>query len=328
MKSLIVFILTFGSTVFLYGQKDVVQFLQASEISTALIEEYIEPMAKLTNGNINTGWYHTAKTHRFLGFDISLSLAETSSSGSNRGFVLTKISDFETYYTLADGSSSATPNVSGIVRDLPVIKSRENGREIEMPNGTGLSKISLPVVSAGLGLPYNTELRLRFMPKLKNDELGDLMQYGVAIKHSIKEYFPGLKEVPAFSMSVIGAYAAVRNDISVEYPASVPNHQTLKGVSNGYTGRLLLGMDVMVFSAFMGVGYGVSSTEYMLKGNYFVGDLNNQEEVTDPVAVEYNYSQLEVNFGMSAKIGVFDIFADYTPGNYQTFNFGLGFNVR
>lgn len=328
MKILITVIFFTTYTSILIGQSGITNFLQTPEIANQLSEMYLEPMAKMTNGAINAGWYHTAKIRRFLGFDLSLSMSNISTPTTSKGFYLTDIKDFDTYYTLKDGGFPVTPNVAGVSTDLSVIKSKENGREIVMPNGSGLYKISIPIISASIGLPYNTEVRVKFIPKINNGDLGKQMQYGFSIMHSVKEYIPGLDEIPALSLSLMGGYTGLQNDMEVSYPASTSNNQLLKGTSSGYTGRLLIGMDVAVFSAFMGVGYGVSSTEYALKGNYYIGDITNAEEVSNPISVSYDYAQLEYNIGIAAKIGVFDVFADYSPGDYHTFNFGLSFNMR
>lgn len=310
------------------GQNGITNFLQTPEIANQLSEMYLEPMAKMTNGTINAGWYHTAKIHRFLGFDLSLSISNTSTPNINKGFYLTNIKDFDTYYTIKDGSFPVTPNVAGVSTDLAVIKSKENGREITMPNGSGLDKLSIPVITASIGLPYNTEFCVKFIPKISNGDWGKQMQYGFSVRHSIKEYISRLEEIPALSLSLMGGYTGLQNDIEVSYPASTSNNQLLKGTSSGYTGKLLIGMDMTIFSAFMGVGYGVSSTKYALKGSYYVGDITNAEEVLNPVSVSYDYTQMEFDIGIAAKIGVFDVFADYSPGDYRTFNFGLSFNIR
>ncbi len=329
-RKIIYSLLLFIYAVQTYAQKDVVEFLQFSETSyqTQLMKLYMEPLAKMQQSNLNTGMYHTAKPHRFLGFDFSISMATTTMSDIKKGFYITDLPDFDNNYTVLTTSTPITPNVSGKTNNLSVIKSNSTGENITLPNGSGLTKISIPILSVGLGLPYNTELRLNFFPQNKNKDLGSTTKYGGSIKHSIKEYIPGLNVIPMLSLSLLGGYSVMTNNIDISYPSSNTNGQKLHGKTSGYTGRILAGMDMRVFSAYAGVGYGVSTVEYTLKGKYYVGNTTNETEEINPVSVTYDYSQIDINFGINAKIKFIDIFADYSFGGYNTLNFGIGYNFR
>ncbi len=314
----------------IYAQKDVVEFLQfpEPEYRTQLMQLYLEPLAKMQNGNLNSGWYHTAKTHRFLGFDLSLSMAMTNMSDIKKGFYVTDLPDFDNNYTVLATSTPITPNISGETNNLSEIKNNSTSQTITLPNGSGLTKISTPMISVGVGLPYNIEIRLNYLPKYNNKDLGSTTKYGGSIKHSIKEYIPGLDEIPMLSLAVMGGYSIMKNDIDVLYPASISTGQQLHGKASGYTGRVLVGMDLKVFSAYAGVGYGASTVDYTLKGQYYVGNTINQIEEVNPITVSYDYSQIDINFGINAKIKFIDLFADYSFGGYNTLNFGIGYNFR
>ncbi len=329
-KKVIFTFILFASTLLMNAQSDVVEFLQFSqpEYRQQLMQLYLDPLAKMQQSNLNTGMYHSAKTHRFLGFDFSISMAMTNMSDIKKGFYVTDLPDFENNYTVLTTSTPISPNVSGETNNLSEIKSNATGENILLPNGSGLTKISLPMISVGVGLPYNTELRLHYLPKYDNKDIGSTTKYGGTIKHSIKEYIPGLNEIPMLSLSLMGGYNLMLNDIDVSYPASISNNQQLHGETSGYTGRLLVGMDMRIFSAYAGVGYGASKVDYTLKGKYYVGNTSDETEETDPVSVSYDYSQIDINFGINAKVKFIDIFADYSFGGFNTLNFGIGYNFR
>ncbi|MCW3804186.1 DUF6588 family protein [Plebeiibacterium marinum] len=320
----LVFVLSFQ----LKAQKEVVKFLQFSnsEHQVWMMEQYLQPLAKMQNGNLNSGWYHTVKPHRFLGFDLSLSMASTNMSDIKKGFYVTDMPGFEDGYIVS--ANPISPNVSGTTPDLPQIKRAGSGEELDMPNGSGLQKITIPMLSLGVGLPYRTELRFNILPEFDNDDLGKTSKYGASIKHSIKEYIPGLSEIPMLSLAMMGGYGIMKNDVEVIQSGNDVVGQVLQGETSGYTGRLLVGMDMRFFSAFAGVGYGASTVEYALKGNYYVGSIADQDIQKDPVLVSYDFSQIDVNFGVNIKVKFFDIFADYSLGGYNTFNFGLGYSFR
>ncbi len=310
------------------GQKEIVNFLQAPEISIQFATEYLTPLSKMMDNNIRSGWYKTAKAHRFLGFDVGLSLSIVNSPSNKRGYYINQIKDFNQYYRIKDGSYSVAANIAGETISHPIIKNKDNGREIELPKGEGLEKLSLPVIAAGIGLPYNTEIRIKLTPNFNVEEVGSVMQYGIGIKHSIKEYLPGLEDIPALSVSVFGAYSILSNKIDLDYPSSLNTSQSLEGITNGYSGRILAGVDVPYLSAFIGIGYGSSTIEYALKGDYYIGDLTNEQDEKDPLKVTYEYSKVEVDIGLKLKLGFVEFSAAYTPGEYSTFNVGAGLNIR
>jgi len=331
MSKKILFAITLiASTLHCYAQKDVVDFLQFSEpeYRQLFTQLYLEPLAKMQHSNLNTGMYHSARPHRFLGFDFSISMTMTTMSDIKKGFRVTDLPDFENYYTVLVTRTPLTPNVSGKTNDLSQIKSISTGETFTLPNGSGLTKISIPMISVGVGLPYNTELRLHYLPKYDNKDIGSTTKYGGTVKHSIKEYIPGLDEIPMLSLSVMGGYSLMLNDVDLSYPASIVRNQKLHGKTAGYTGRVIVGMDMRVFSAYAGVGYGASTVDYTLKGKYYVGNTDDKTEETDPVSVSYDYSNVDVNFGINAKIKFIDVFAEYSFGGFKSLNFGIGYNFR
>lgn len=326
MKNLLLLLLLFLNLFFVRAQKEVATFLQTPEIMNGAAKAYLEPMAQMLGSNLQTSWYNSAKTHRFLGFDFSIGMASSSMPTSKRGYHLTQLPGFDENYRVKDNSFSIAANVAGKTEDHPTIK-RLNGREVQLPKGEGQDNVLLPILSGGLGLPYNTELRVKIMPKIDKGGMGNLYQYGVGIKHSVKEYIPGLNKIPAMSLAVFGAYSAINSDVSLQYPSLSNLDQHLKGSVQGYTGRLLLGFDVPVFSAFMGLGYSSSNVEYALKGSYFVGDVLDEIEEKDPLTVKYDLGEMAFDFGVKAKLGMVQIFAAYSPGDYASFSVGAGITL-
>ena len=55
--------------------QDIENLLLASqEDQTLLFQQYFNPLVKSVNYGMASGWSHTAKTHKKLGFDITFSL--------------------------------------------------------------------------------------------------------------------------------------------------------------------------------------------------------------------------------------------------------------
>jgi len=52
------------------------------------------------------------------------------------------------------------------------------------------------------------------------------------------------------------------------------------------------------------------------------------QEETNPLTVAYEYGKVALDFGVKAKIGMLELFADYTPGAYGTISLGAGVALR
>jgi len=323
-----VFFLFLGISIAIQAQKEVVQILKAPEVSESLMKLYLAPFAKMTNKHMNSGWYHSAKTDRFLGFDLSLSMTISSVPSTERGFYLLEIDDFDEFYTKIPLSPSIAPNVSGVSNTLPDIKNRISGYQFQLPNGSDLQNTSIPLISFGIGLPFHTQLNLRYLPKVDLGDIGDVTQYGVSVTHSIKEYIPAFRKVPALSLSVWGGVSNQSNEIGIDYLSYSDSKQILSGKAFSYSGKVLIGWDVHFLSAYIGAGYGITKVDYALKGNYLVGDPTLQITEKDPLSVRYNFNQIEYNFGLNAKISFMDVFVEFSPSDYHTVNFGVGYSFR
>ena len=64
---LFIFILSFGAKA-----QDLGDILLAADDASQLTENYIRPAMKGLMYSMNGGWYSTAKTHKKLGFDITI----------------------------------------------------------------------------------------------------------------------------------------------------------------------------------------------------------------------------------------------------------------
>ncbi len=309
------------------AQKDVVGYLQLTDLRDPFIKAYLTPMAKMTSSNMNTGWFSSAKVKRFMAFDVGFSMTETSVPSVKRGFYVDQIDNFDNYYTKYSEVSIA-PNVAGSSEALPVLSDIASGELIQLPDGNDLQKLRMPVFKFRLGLPYDTEVALKYMPKIKNGDFGKTSQIGIAFMHDIKEYFPGLKKVPAMSMGISVGGLWFNDDVELDYESTTVSNQVLKGRSKAYSGVLLVGWDVRILSFYAAGGYTLSQVKYDLKGYYYVGDTEDLNEEKDPVSIKYDMNQLVFYAGVLAKLGFIDVFAEYTPAEYSTFSFGIGYSFR
>ena len=69
----------------------------------------------------------------------------------------------------------------------------------------------VPTAQIGIGLPFGTELKVRFIPKISIKD-GDISLWGVGLVHSIMQYLPGNKLLP-FDVSLFGGYTKLEGNV-------------------------------------------------------------------------------------------------------------------
>jgi len=368
MKRLSVFIVATCITASLsYAQIGNIDFLEGGIADGAkLFEAYLTPWANAFGASLNGGWYNTAKPHKFGGFDITFSVSTTIVPANAKTFDLSKI-DFENL-TLASGAETEAPSIAGENKDGPILEyilSDPTYGDITIasfktPPGSNWGAIPLPMIQAGLGLPLGTDVTVRFIPKIKIPVIDTKVNmWGVGVKHSILQYFPGEKLMP-IDLTLQGGYTKLEVSVPIELQpdASISyfnnydintdfEDQEVNMKVTAYSINLLLSKKLPVVTFYGGVGYSKTQTVIDVAGNYAIPTLDATYSILDPYTssspgpvytddwVEQvptidikNHSGLRLNAGIRFKIGVLTLHGDYTKANYSVFTAGLGISFR
>ncbi|MBA7592830.1 hypothetical protein ES708_35024 [subsurface metagenome] len=225
------------------------------------------------------------------------------------------------------------------------------------PPGSNWSAIPLPMIKAGLGLPLETEVTARFVPKI-NIKNYSLSLWGIGGKHSIMQYFPGEKLMP-IDLSLQGGYTKL--EVSVPVELKPPDDPTINFISpdtdfddqevnmevTAYSVNLLISKKLPVVTFYGGVGYSKTLTKINVLGNYAIPTFDATLSIRAPysplspvpVYVDSsvypgpkidikNHSGLRLNAGIRFTLGVLTIHGDYTKANYSVITGGLGISFR
>lgn len=315
---LIAFLLTsFSSNV--KSQKEIIDFLgEASQNSALMINGYLEPLGNMVGRSLSGGWYNSAEVHKPLGFEIkfgaSASLAPESAKTFDIGAV---INQFEgDGYTLKDPSNHMAQTIAGSssATNNPVIQKYEED-VITTPKGAGLSLTPIPYAQVTLGIPFHTDLSVRFLPKFDIYNIGSVGLYGFGVKHSFKEYIPVFSDLPFVNTSVVMGYTKLNNQLSFNVNDL---HYNLDLGSNALIARLLVGVDVPFISIYSGLGYGSYSTDYVLSNE-------NDPKLSSGL---FKNSTVDFNVGARLKLGFLTIHGDYNLGDYAVVSAGVGISFR
>lgn len=341
----------------LRAQSEVVQFIKGGiDDGEKLIQAYLEPLGNAMGANLNGGWNNTAKVHKVLGFDITLTLTAALPPEAAKSFDLRELG-LTTLRLRDPGQSSIAPTISGSRNPGPMLVFYHDDAdlsliEFESVEGLNIPAYPLPMIKAGIGIPGGIELMGRFIPKYAYQDM-QLYLWGAGFKYDVLQHIPGLRRLPFLNASITGAYTRVLSSADIDFQKSIYGNyidgipiqggkdhyddQRLDVNMEGYSAMALLSYDLPVITFYGGIGYSNSETSVDLTGIYPLIDADRSNGTTtvsiedheNPIGLNFrNFSGLQYTGGIRFKLAVITIHADYTKANYSLFSVGLGLSFR
>lgn len=331
------FLLLFSSGVF--AQQQIAEFLQGNvDDAKKLSNAYLEPFGKMFGTSLNGGWYQAAAPHKLFGFDVTFTTSVVTAPSSAKSF---DINDLNLSTLSVVGSNSIAPTIAGST-SAPRPQLAYNlapTKTFDLPKGAGLPFTPMMMIQGAIGLPFHSELTLRFLPSVNVPKVGKVSLWGIGAKNEFKEFIPGLKLVP-IDLSIMVGYTKFSSEFDVNYkpdPANIPSGYTaadFKGQklaldASGFTARLLVGKSIPFLSVYAGLGYSHATTDFGLKGNYPIGiEPTYARVINDPFILAFTHSNFSANAGFRVRLGVISFNFDYTVGEYALYAAGLGISFR
>ncbi|SMD36408.1 hypothetical protein SAMN04488029_2883 [Reichenbachiella faecimaris] len=344
-----------------FAQDFVDIFRAPEEDVTEYLNSYIKPgMFSFANGMAG-GWYNTAKTHKPLGFDLTLTVNVANIPNDQRQFLFNP----NNYSNLRlEGSPSGTT-------DLPTLVGGDTNERLELqgtytapdgesyeytattfdaPEGFDPSDLNLPIVGVpvpmiqlGVGLIKNTDIKIRYgkyeatvdaSSGLSNDLKYGVNLFGVGIMHDFKQWIPGIKHLP-LDMSIFVGYMRFKSTVDFdEDNSSFSAEGTTEMIANNTTIQALVSKKLSILTLYGGIGYNAVSSGLKVKGHIENKELQNSitgenYEVDDPVDFTYDGgSTFRGTVGLRLKLAFITLHTDYTFQKYNTLTAGLGFSFR
>ncbi len=345
VSALVVYI----SVGFSFGQiKEIGTFTAAgAEDAQKLMKAYITPWANALGTSLSGGWYNTAKVHKSLGFDITLTF--------NMGLVPVsdKTFNFDDLDLTMAYDENIAPTAAGKSESGPELRYEYEGYTLaafNSPKGTGLSFVPSPMVQLGVGIVKGTDVNFRYLPEVKLGNTGNAKLWGVGLKHDVLQWIPGLKKLPVLNVALQGGYTVftLANEISflpedIEVATTLPDDyfegQRMALEVQSLTANLLVSANLPVVCFYGGVGIANTKTTLGPDGFYPVPMLvNTIPTVNETSAAEIPSMEIlnnegtptkpRYNIGLRLKLGVITIHGDYTYANYSNITAGLGISFR
>ena len=331
--------------------QDFGQIMQAGAADAELyFEQYAGPvMASFTNG-LGAGWYNTGKPHKLLGFDLTLGVNLANIPTSERTFDFNSVgwnnlqlqSGSTDIPSVVGGDASSTLVIpANATVDLRGGESITYTEEIRFDALDGFDASDLPVVGFpvptlqfGVGLPKNTDLKVRYATDFGTLDDGSISLFGIGIMHDLKQWVPGLKQIP---LDFSGFFGFTNFSAEFDFESTDPNFQADGSVelsASSYTLQGVVSKTLPVITPYIGIGFVVGSSSLDVKGDYtYVNEpgtaLETSETVSDPISLDFDGgSSPRINAGLRLKLLILTFHAEYAIQKYNTLTAGVGISIR
>jgi hypothetical protein len=319
-----------------FAQSDIDQLIKGSSAdANYLVKGYVTPALNTIGFGLNQGWYNTAKAHKLIGFDLTITVSGISIPTSDLTYRVenSQLSNLAvTPYPATTGIDAPTIFGSETAPVYqPLVNKTPSGSTINGAPGLDLKKsgfgfIPIPMVQLGIGLPKGTDLKLRFFPSTKlgsGGSSGSVSMFGIGVMHDIKQYIPGIKKLP-FDLSAFVGYTTLKFDVGLD--SSKPD-QKANFTTSATTVQGLISKKFSVITFYGGLGYNFVSSDLNVKGTYTL-DSTLGTTIKDPISISDSQSGPRISAGLRLKLAIFTFHGDYTLQKYNSFTVGFGFAVR
>jgi hypothetical protein len=326
--------------------QDIGQIISGSTAdANKYLNYYLEPFGKGEIMNMGRGWFSSAKTHKRLGFDITVNAQVAIIPDAKQSFLF-NTAEYSTFKLKSGASSATVPTFAGnnSFQTLSV-NTTVNGKNVsyefntptgvgaDIKNAVGFVAVPLPVAQVGIGLFKNTDLKVRYFPKTNFGDVG-VGVFGLAVQHEFG--LPVVGKVPIFHFSALAGYNSVNVQYNLKNSTISGTNQRAEINLSGFTVQGIASLKLLIFELYAALGYTTGTADASLKGTYTINYKDNSttpattfsNTVTDPIALSYKNSGITNTYGLRMNLFLFKIFADYTFANYNGAGAGIIFSFR
>lgn len=315
--------------------------------ASLLMSEYMSPFFKSFGANLNTGWYNTGKVHKLGRPDVTVSFNVSIIPKADKTFDISALNLDKARLSDPSRSESPTafgPNLAGPKMDIYETNPKTGNDTIvgsfNMPKGLNLPVFPTPTANLGIGLPFNTEIMVRYIPTMNFGNSGEIGLFGAGIKHDIKQWIPVVSMLP-FDWSIAMGYTKFKTAYGLNVPSSdsavnstgVYDDQRFEMETDAFMINTVVSKKILMVTVYGGLGYQTSSSSLGFKGVYPVqsfatnGD-RKTDNITDPLTAEFKGANSgQATLGLRLKVLIFTLHGQYTFAEYNNFSMGIGLSL-
>lgn len=316
-------------------------FLRAgSDDASKLVRYYMEPLVVGFSYGMSNSWYNTAKTHKTLGFDLTITANLTSVPTSKEYFIF---NPSEYSNVSSTGETDQIPTIMGPDEDNGALLTfsyyEENtGETISgtfSPAGLGIRErfgynvVPSPMAQLGIGTFKNTDIIFRYTPEISYGDFKTSV-FGMGIKHDIKQWIPGIKRVP-IDIAILAGFSGFDNSMDMsDLELDGEGQEAIFNINN-WTVQGIVSKKISLLTVYGAFGYSNVTSSLRMNGTYIIEDQidpTSTFSVTDPIDITYNENSWRVTGGFRLKFAFFSLHGDYTFQEYPIVSAGIGFSFK
>ena len=325
-------------------------FRGGTQDANLYLERFTEPIMFSFNNGLGGGWYNTAKPHKLLGFDFTASLNIANIPQEERRFNFNDVNwnDLQ----LLSGDPNLPTAVGGPTTSrlrIPIgteivdpvtnqsITYRIN-EDFDAPEGFDVEDLPIvgfpvPTLQVGVGLPKNTDFKFRFASDFNTIDDGSFNLIGIGVMHDLKQWIPGLKQVP-FDFSGFIGWTRLTADFEINEGNPGDDFEAdgvAKMTASSTTIQGVVSKKIAIITPYVGIGYNIAGSSFNVEGDFIYRDALNNDEITisDPFSLNFKgASSPRINAGLRIKLLILTLHAEYTIQKYNTFTAGVGLSIR
>lgn len=330
--------LTISSAQLLGGIENIL--LTSTEDARILAEGYTAPIGKTLTYALNSGWATSAKTHKKLGFGLTIGAAipfvpDADQVFTPRGLTSLNVPSGSLPTVFGEGGDQIL-NFELDSDDIAVLGNNQYTGELSFPGGLKdellFGTLPAPIIQASVGAVFDTDVLVRFVPTI-DIEGSSFKLFGFGLKHNIMQYFGPLDKLP-LNVSVLAAMskASLEYDFSDSTFGGNSDNRNMTFEADTFTIQALASIDLPVVSVFGALGYNSGNSQFDVSGDYSIdyelGSNSYPRVFKDPISIESDATGVMGLIGARLNLLFMKIYTNYTIQEYNTLNFGISFHFR
>jgi hypothetical protein len=340
MKKVYLFILFSLAGYVIQSQNDLDALLGAGvKNAERFANDYLKPGTNGIMHSMNANWFNTADAKPLGGFEISIITNASVIKNENKSFVMNiadyNSADYDFTVSFDDGVNSKSvstalgennPEIDILVESKLIPGTTDR---ITLPSGIGSDVNYLPTafIQGALGLSRGLEVKARFLPKLKTDDIEGSM-FGVGLQAEFTKWLPADKVLPV-SLSGLVAFTNVDAKYNLTESSGLSgSNQRLENSTNTWLLQFIASTKLPIINFYGGIGYISGESKSDVLGVYNVSNSVISETVTDPFSVSSKVSSVRGTIGTKLKLGFFRLNAEYHLSDFNALSVGINFGFR
>ncbi len=296
--------------------------------------DYMAPVSEGTIYSLAGSWLNTATAKPLGGFEISIvgAMAPFKNKEDKQAFVL-NTADYENL-RFQDGSlSKPVATALGDISGVQVVVDDGTGlfsESFELPSGLaseGIYFIPSGYLQGSVGLGMGTEVKARFMPKIKTDEVA-VSLFGFGLLHDFTTHIPAEK---LFPLSISGFIGYTRLNGTYDFTNTnfiQGDNQRIDTRIGSWSFQAAVATKLPVINFYGALGYVSGKADTDILGTYNVTSGPFQTTYTDPFSIREKASGASGTLGAKLKLGFFRLHAEYTLAEFNLVTAGIHFGFR